>query len=110
VRDTHIRPLRHAARRAHGQVAEYSPRDQEGAGSAAHRRADLERSAQRAAARLAAAEATRRRGPETYVHKTKAPSELGAAAPDRRRAELTTATVRAMTSGPPTTGRLPSEQ
>jgi hypothetical protein len=60
----HIRRLRETARRSRGRLAEYSPRPPEGARPAAHRRADLKRSAQHAAARLAAAEARRRRSPE----------------------------------------------
>jgi hypothetical protein len=59
----HIGRLREAARRTRGLLAEFSPRHTEGTRPAAHRRADLERSAQGAAARLAAAEARRRRGP-----------------------------------------------
>jgi hypothetical protein len=62
VSEKHIRALRHAARRARGKVIGYAPRAPEGAGPAANRRADLKRSAARAAARLAAAEARRRRG------------------------------------------------
>lgn len=60
--DKHIRALREAARRARGRLAEHSVGGSEGEGPAAHRRADLERSARRAAARLASAEARRRRG------------------------------------------------
>jgi hypothetical protein len=63
--ETPIRALREAARRSRGRLADYSPRRPEGARPAANRHADLDRTARRAAARLAAAEATRRRGPDT---------------------------------------------
>jgi hypothetical protein len=55
--DKHIRVLRDDARRTRGRLADHSARAPEGAGPAAQRRADLERAARRAAARLAAAEA-----------------------------------------------------
>lgn len=58
--ERHIRVLRDAARRTRGRLADYAPRRAEGQLPAAHRRAGLERSMQRAAARLAAAEARRR--------------------------------------------------
>jgi hypothetical protein len=64
VSDKHIRALRETARRTRGRLADYSPRRPEGVRPAAHRRADLDRSARHAAARLAAAEAGRRRGPK----------------------------------------------
>jgi hypothetical protein len=59
-----MRALREGARRARGRLTDHTPRRLEGEGPAAHRRAGLERTSQRAAARLAAAEATRRRGPD----------------------------------------------
>ena len=62
--ERHIRALRDDARRTRGRLADYSIRGPEGAEPAAHRRAELERSARRAAARLASAEARRRRGPD----------------------------------------------
>jgi hypothetical protein len=65
VSEKHIRALREAARRSRGRLADYKPRRPEGTLPAAHRRADLDRTARRAAARLAAAEAGRRRGHET---------------------------------------------
>ena len=60
--ERHIRALRDDARRGRAQLADYTIRGSEGEEPAAHRRADLERSARRAAARLASAEARRRRG------------------------------------------------
>lgn len=60
--DKHIRALREAARRARGRLAEQSLGGSVGEGPAAYRRADLERSARRAAVRLASAGARRRRG------------------------------------------------
>jgi hypothetical protein len=59
---SHIRALRDSARRTRGRLVDYVPRGREGAGPAGERRADLERAAKRAAARLARAEARRRRG------------------------------------------------
>jgi hypothetical protein len=64
VSERRIRALREAARRSSGRLADHSPRRHEGALPAARRRADLERSSQRQAARVAAAEAGRRSGPE----------------------------------------------
>jgi hypothetical protein len=64
VSERHIRALRDDARRTRARLADYSIRGPEGHKPAAHRRAELERSARRAAARLASAEARRRRGPE----------------------------------------------
>jgi hypothetical protein len=64
VSEKHIRALREAARHSRGRLADYSPRRPEGARPAAHRRADLNRTARRSAARLAAAEADHRRGSE----------------------------------------------
>jgi hypothetical protein len=61
VSDRHVRALREAARRSRGRLADFAPRRPEGDGPAASRRAGLERTVQRAAARLAAAEAGRRR-------------------------------------------------
>ena len=58
----HIRAIRDDARRSRARLADYSIRGAEGEESAAHRRAKLEQSARRAAARLASAEARRRRG------------------------------------------------
>ena len=57
-----MRLLRESARRSRQQLIGYVRRDPEAAGPAAQRRADLAHSAANAAARLAAAEATRRRG------------------------------------------------
>jgi hypothetical protein len=63
VSEKHVRALRETARQARGRLAGHTPRGREGVGVAAHRREDLERTARRAAARLAAAEARLRRGP-----------------------------------------------
>jgi hypothetical protein len=62
VSEKHIRALRDDARRSRARLADYSIRGPEGGEPAAHRRAALERSARRTAARLALAEA-RRTGP-----------------------------------------------
>jgi hypothetical protein len=58
-----MRALRDSSRRSRERLAGYVRRDLEGADPGAQRRIDLAHSAARAAARLAAAEARRRRGP-----------------------------------------------
>jgi hypothetical protein len=64
VSDKHVRALRETSRRTRGRLAGYAPRGGEGQRTAAHRRDDLARTARRAAARLAAAEARLRRARE----------------------------------------------
>jgi hypothetical protein len=63
VTEKHVRALREAARKTRGRLAAHTPRGRESVGVAAHRRADLDRAARSAAARLAAVEARLRRGP-----------------------------------------------
>jgi hypothetical protein len=58
-----MRSLRESSRRSRERLAGYVRRDPEGTEPAAQRRADLAHSSAHAAARLAAAEARRRRGP-----------------------------------------------
>jgi len=64
VSEEHVRALRETADRSRGRLAGYERRGGEAKGPAAHRRDGLERTARHAAARLAAAEARLRRGPE----------------------------------------------